>query len=74
MEKLKIIAEKIRTAIESYPWQEKMGVQNVTASFGLSVYPQHGANLQDLILNADAAMFQAKSSGRNCVAAAKQEG
>ena len=73
MEKLKVIAEKIRLAIESYPWQEKLGVRNVTASFGLSVYPQHGTDLQDLILNADAAMFQAKSSGRNCVAAANLE-
>jgi len=70
MENLKIISEKIRLAIESFPWKEKLGVKKVTASFGLSVYPHHGKNHQSLILNADAAMFQAKSSGRNCVAAA----
>ena len=73
MEKLEVIAEKIRLAIESYPWKEKLGVKKVTASFGLSVYPHHGTNQQDLILNADAAMYQAKSSGRNCVAAASIE-
>lgn len=69
MEDLAIIAEKNRLAIESYPWKEKLGINTVTASFGLAVYPQNGSNMQDLILNADAAMFQAKTSGRNCVSA-----
>ena len=70
MDQLHIIAEKIRQAIESYPWSKTLGIASVTASFGLSVFPQHGTTQEDLILNADAAMFQAKSSGRNCVVAA----
>lgn len=73
MDQLQIIAEKIRLAIEIYPWQEKLAIPGVTASFGLSVYPQHGITQQELILNADAAMFQAKSSGRNCVVASQLE-
>ena len=73
MEHLAIISEKIRLALESYPWKEKLGINTVTASFRLAVYPQNGTCQQDLILNADAAMFQAKTSGRNCVSAAVEE-
>ncbi len=37
----------------------------VTASLGISVYPEDGRDGQDLIRNADAAMYQAKNGGRN---------
>ena len=37
----------------------------VTASLGISVFPQDGADADTLLKNADAAMYQAKESGRN---------
>jgi diguanylate cyclase (GGDEF)-like protein len=37
----------------------------VTASLGISVYPYHGDEGETLIANADAAMYRAKSEGRN---------
>ncbi|MTJ83282.1 MAG: EAL domain-containing protein [Telmatospirillum sp.] len=37
----------------------------VTASIGIAVYPNDGIDANDLLKNADAAMFQAKRSGRN---------
>lgn len=37
----------------------------LTASAGISVYPQDGSNASDLLRNADSALSQAKSSGRN---------
>lgn len=37
----------------------------VTASIGISVYPDDGRAVQELIRSADAAMYQAKSAGRN---------
>jgi len=37
----------------------------VTASIGISIYPDDTAHAQELIRNADAAMYQAKRSGRN---------
>jgi len=38
---------------------------HVTASVGVSVYPEDGADAKTLIKSADAAMYQAKASGRN---------
>jgi len=38
---------------------------SVTASIGAAIFPEHGANTQTLITNADAAMYHVKKSGRN---------
>ncbi|MGH8802076.1 MAG: putative bifunctional diguanylate cyclase/phosphodiesterase, partial [Casimicrobiaceae bacterium] len=37
----------------------------VTASIGISMYPDHGADAQMLLRNADAAMYRAKDLGKN---------
>ncbi len=37
----------------------------LSASIGLSLFPQDGANYETLLRNADAAMYRAKESGRN---------
>lgn len=39
----------------------------VTASFGLAVFPKHGDDVRHLIEAADAALYQAKAAGRNRV-------
>lgn len=38
---------------------------SISASIGVTLYPEDGADAQDLIRNADQAMFSAKKSGRN---------
>jgi diguanylate cyclase (GGDEF)-like protein/PAS domain S-box-containing protein len=38
---------------------------NVTCSIGISIFPDHGNDVETLIKNADAAMYASKSRGRN---------
>ena len=39
----------------------------VTASFGISLYPNDGTTVAELMGNADAAMYQAKDKGKNSI-------
>jgi diguanylate cyclase len=40
---------------------------HVSASIGISVYPENGADAETLLQHADAAMYHAKKNGRNCM-------
>lgn len=42
-------------------WQD----HQYLGSIGIAMYPKHGQNLQDLLINADAAMLTSKYQGRN---------
>ena len=44
------------------------GQYPVTASIGIAVFPEDASNYDELIANADAAMYQAKMAGKNRVA------
>lgn len=39
---------------------------HLTASVGIALYPADGATSEDILKNADSAMYAAKRSGRNC--------
>ncbi len=43
------------------------GSYQITASFGVSLFPDDGVTVADLMGNADAAMYQAKENGRNSI-------
>jgi diguanylate cyclase (GGDEF)-like protein/PAS domain S-box-containing protein len=47
------------------PWALNDREFYVTASIGISVYPDDGSDLQELMKNADAAMYRAKENGKN---------
>ena len=38
----------------------------ITTSMGISLFPSHGKHAEELIKQADAAMYEAKNLGRNC--------
>lgn len=38
---------------------------NITPSIGISIFPEHGENSEDLLKHADAAMYLAKENGKN---------
>jgi diguanylate cyclase (GGDEF)-like protein/PAS domain S-box-containing protein len=47
------------------PFRLKEANLSISASIGISIYPQDGADVASLINHADAAMYQAKKLGRN---------
>ena len=59
-----LVAQKILAAIAK-PITLLGHEFRVTASVGISVYPQDGSDEQTLTKNADVAMYQAKSEGKN---------
>lgn len=59
-----LVAEKVLKIFDEVFVLESHEVQ-ISASVGISVYPDDGQTLEDLIRNADAAMYHSKKSGRN---------
>ena len=59
-----IVAEKLFSAM-NHPFELEGHHLTVTPSIGVSVYPGDGTTSDELIRNADAAMYHAKGLGRN---------
>jgi len=60
-------AEQLRIALEAMPIAFGDQVIYITASFGVSNFPEHGATQDELIQASDNAMYLAKTGGRNRV-------
>ena len=68
-------AEAIREAIAQLHVFSRAGaLPCVTASLGVACYPEDGERMEDLIAAADAALYRAKSTGRNCIVASNAPG
>jgi two-component system cell cycle response regulator len=63
------VAERLRSAIEQASWQYRA----VTASFGVATLTPGTPNVQTLIDEADKALYQSKTEGRNRVTKWKSE-
>jgi len=62
------VAERIRHALNVHTFLEEFGLKaSLSASFGVSVYPDHGENPQDLMQKADQAMYSVKEHGKDAV-------
>lgn len=61
----KIIAERIRSAIEKYIIVSLDRQLHVTVSIGIACYPSMSSTPQQLIDNADKALYFSKENGRN---------
>ena len=59
-----LIADKIRLAVLA-PYTIADHLLHLTASIGVSVYPDDGADPETLVQRADTAMYHAKDKGRN---------
>src|SRR6266568_109526 len=49
----------------SEPYDIEGNSVNITTSAGISIYPDHGVDAETLMKNADLALYEAKSMGRN---------
>jgi diguanylate cyclase (GGDEF)-like protein len=66
-----LLAERIRQSIANMLFQMPGGVLNgtLTISIGVATFTDEMSGIDDLLRNADAALYSAKNSGRNCVRA-----
>jgi diguanylate cyclase (GGDEF)-like protein/PAS domain S-box-containing protein len=60
---ISVIEKILRTLVQ--PYNIDNHVLRVTASLGVSFFPHDGREYDDLVKNADAAMYAAKAEGRN---------
>lgn len=68
-------AEAIREAIaQRRVVMHGSALPRITASLGIASYPLHGERMEELISCADAALYQAKASGRNRIIASSPPG
>lgn len=61
------LVERFLKSLE-YPIQIGEHLIRLTGSVGVAFYPQHGANVTELLSHADAALYRAKDKGRNTFA------
>jgi predicted signal transduction protein with EAL and GGDEF domain len=61
------LVERFLKSLE-YPIQIEDHLIRLTGSVGVAFYPQHGANVTELLSHADAALYRAKDKGRNTFA------
>ncbi len=58
-----IAARQVRVIAE--PFEITGQIVQISASIGISLYPGHGHTQEELLMNADAAMYHAKGLGKN---------
>ncbi len=62
------VAERVRERIGGHQFTGGRGLRlRLTASFGVAAFPEHAQSPQQLVARADAAMYEAKASRKNCV-------
>lgn len=84
-EQARAVASRVHKAVNDSGFRVEPNVEvRVTASFGIATYPVHALTKEDLIRQADSAMYKVKSTTKNSIgianvlssprAAARQEG
>ena len=68
------VAERLRAQVEARPFLAEGTELRPTLSCGVAAFPDPVASADNLVKMADAALYQAKGAGRNCVVAARRPG
>jgi diguanylate cyclase (GGDEF)-like protein len=61
------IAERVRAALAARAWDWQGTSRHLTASFGVAASPETSRSIDNLLLQADQALYQAKEQGRDRV-------
>lgn len=64
-EHLPAVAERFSRALSQVQVEGRGHLHRCTASLGVALIPWHGDTVEDLVANADLAMYRAKEAGRN---------
>jgi diguanylate cyclase (GGDEF)-like protein len=68
VEQALFVAERVRSTIAEHPFTGGRNLHlRLTASFGVASFPAHAQSPQQLLADADAAMYEAKAARKNCV-------
>ena len=68
------VANRVRKAMTATIYQVDANIEiSITASFGIATYPTHAVTKEDLVRQADAAMYRVKASTKNAVGVATVE-
>ena len=59
-----LVAEEIRVSLEA-PFTIDTHLYSITGSIGITLFPERGEHVEDLLREADTAMYRAKDLGRN---------
>lgn len=62
---MSILADRLVRAVEQITFAYEGQVLRLGTSVGVALFPQHASNGEELIANADMAMYQAKAAGKN---------
>ncbi|MCJ8319430.1 MAG: sensor domain-containing diguanylate cyclase [Colwellia sp.] len=67
-----VLAEKLINCINGLCLScEEQNLGTITLSIGVAIYPNHAVSTQQLIIQADKALYAAKNRGRNCAVVAQ---
>ncbi len=67
-----VLAEKLRRCINELKlFHEQQSLGTITMSVGMAIFPNHALTTQELIMQADKALYSAKNRGRNCTVVAQ---
>ncbi|MCX6057821.1 MAG: diguanylate cyclase [Chloroflexi bacterium] len=64
-----LLAERIRLSVGNTPFDTSAQALTLTVSIGVEMFTNEMSGIDELLRNADAALYRAKNSGRNCVVA-----
>jgi diguanylate cyclase (GGDEF)-like protein len=66
-----LVANRVRKALVASPLRIEPDIEiSISASFGIATFPTHGVTKDDLVRQADAAMYRVKSTTKNAVGVA----